>query len=64
MATETKMSHNTFISRRTFGRSLLDSLYASRQVNTIGRRSADYRESWSADWKTFWLIKLIGEVCF
>ena len=43
MATETKMSHNTFISRRTFGRSLLDSLYASRQVNTIGRRSADYR---------------------
>ena len=43
MVSETKMSHNTFISRRTFGRSLLDLLYASRQVNTIGRRSADYR---------------------
>ena len=43
MVTETKMSHNTFISQRTFGRSLLDLLYASRQVNTIGRRSADYR---------------------
>ena len=43
MVTETKMSHNTFISRLTFGRSLLDLLYASRQVNTIGRRSADYR---------------------
>ena len=43
MVTETKMSHNTFTSRRTFGRSLLDLLYASRQVNTIGRRSADYR---------------------
>ena len=43
MVTETKMSHNTCISRRTFGRSLLDLLYASRQVYTIGRRSADYR---------------------
>ena len=43
------------------------SLYATRQVNVVGQRSADRRatvDRSSADRKTLQLIKVIGEVCF
>ena len=44
------------IGRPTVARRSADSLHVARQGNAVGRRSAE--------WKTLWSVKVIGEVCF